>query len=142
MRKTYRSSFVLVEIMVVIAIISLVAAIAIPNLLRVRMNTNEISAITALRNMYSSLIMYYSSNGNSYPEQLANLTGYLNQALVDGEKTGYAFNYIRDSANKFHVNANPLIPGNTGGRYFYLDERSVVRFNESGEAGADDPSTK
>jgi len=35
-----------------------------------------------------------------------------------------------------------LIPGNTGGRYFYLDERSVVRYNESGEAGADDPPTK
>lgn len=138
MGKANRLSFTLVEIMIVIAIVVILAFISIPNLLRSNVNANEVSAIANLRSLYSSFIMYYGANNKTYPEQLSDMVSYINPALAAGEKSGYLFTYVRDSADEFHVNANPRIPGRTGVRYFYMDERSTIRANKSGEAGEDD----
>ena len=139
MKKRYRVSFTLVEIMIVIAIIVILAFISVPNLLRSNVNANEVSAIANLRSLYSSFIMYYGANNKTYPEKLSDMASYVNPALAAGEKSGYIFTYVRDSADEFHVNANPRTPGKTGVRYFYMDERSTIRYNTSGEAGEDDP---
>ena len=62
MRKIHRLSFTLVEIMIVVAIIALLAAIAIPNLLRARLNANETAAQATLATISSSNISYRSVN--------------------------------------------------------------------------------
>jgi len=138
-KKLYRSSFALVEIMIVVAIVMILAAITIPNLLRSNINANETTAIANLRNLYGAFVMYYGANNKTYPEFLSDMASYINPALANGEKAGYTFTYVRDSADEFHVNANPRIPGKTGVRYFYMDERSTTRYNKSGEAGENDP---
>lgn len=142
MRKRLKLSFTLVEIMIVIAIIIVLAFISVPNLLRSNVNANETSTIANLRNLYGAFVMYYGANNRTYPEQLSDMAGYINPALVNGEKSGYSFNYVRDSSDEFHINADPLTPGRTGARYFYMDETSIIRYNTSGEAGEDDPPAK
>ena len=142
MKKKHRLSFSLIEIMVAVAILMILAFIAIPNLLRSNINANEVSTIASLRNLYSAFIMYYGANNKTYPEQLVDMIGYINPALANGEKSGYTFDYVRDSADEFHVNANPRTSRRTGVRYFYMDERSTIRYNTSGEAGENDPPAK
>ena len=142
MGKKYRLSFTLVEIMIVIAIVLILAFISIPNLLRSNINANETTTIANLRSLYSAFIMYYGANNKTYPQQLSDMASYINPALANGEKAGYTFTYARDSADEFHVNANPRTPGRTGVRYFYMDERSTIRYNTSGEAGEDDLPAK
>ena len=142
MRRKHKLGFSLVEIMVAVAILMILTFIAIPNLLRSNINANETSTIANLRNLYSAFIMYYGANNKTYPAQLADMAGYINPALVNGEKSGYTFDYVRDSADEFYVNANPKIPRRTGVRYFYMDERSTIRYNTSGEAGENDPPAK
>ncbi len=142
MRKKHKLSFSLVEIMIAMAIVIILAFIAIPNLLRSNINANEVSAIASLRNLYSAFVMYYGANNKTYPEQLVDMIGYINPALANGEKSGYTFAYVRDSADEFHVNANPRTWRKTGVRYFYMDERSTIRYNVRREARANDPPAK
>jgi len=66
-RRQARSGFTLIEIMIVVAIIALLAAVAIPNVLRGRTSANESAAISNLRALVSSLEMYRSVN-NVYPD--------------------------------------------------------------------------
>ena len=70
------------------------------------------------------------------------MADYINPALANGEKSGYLYVYARNSADEFHINASPKTPGRTGVRYFYMDERSTIRYNTSGEAGEDDLPAK
>ena len=135
-------SFTLVEIMIVVAVIIVLAFMAVPSMLRASATSNEVSAMASLRSLYSGLVMYSANNNGVYPAQISDMSGYISPAIAAGEKSGYLFNYTRDGVNEFHVNVNPRIPGRTGGRYFYMDETNTIKYNESGEAGEDDPSAE
>ncbi len=142
MRKLSSPSFTLIEIMIVVAVILVLAFMVIPSMLRANATSNEVSAMANLRSLYSGLVMYSANNNGVYPTQLSDMSSYISPVLASGEKSGYLFNYTRDSADEFHVNANPQTPGKTGGRYFYMDETNVIKYNESGEAGEDDLSAE
>jgi len=136
--------FTLIELMIVVAIIAIIAAIAIPNLLRSRLLSNESTAISNLKAIVGAEVAYNSANG-SYTGDFADLTGADPPFLAGnwgGEnniKQGYTFTLGSTGSNNFTCNADPADPGESGIRYFYTDASGVIRFKTGGQAGAGDP---
>jgi prepilin-type N-terminal cleavage/methylation domain-containing protein len=144
MRKQQKG-FSLIELLVVVAIILIIAAIAIPNLLGARMSANEASSVGSIRTINTACITYsttYSSVG--YPATLANLgpavtadstaADLVDSTIVSGVKSGYTFVYAAGAPdangyiNSYTLNANPSAPGQSGIRYFFTDQSGVITY--------------
>ena len=91
--RIHHKGFTLVEIMIVVAIIALLAAIAIPNLLRAKVAANESAALARLKTLSTAAETYVMSNIGSYPGNEASLLGptppYINKALCAVTIAGY-----------------------------------------------------
>jgi type IV pilus assembly protein PilA len=143
-----QKGFSLIELLIVVAIILIIAAIAIPNLMRARMSANEASAVGSIRTINTSEVQYNSTYGIGFAAQLSNLgaTGsgcnassttacLIDSSLSLGTKSGYTFKAVADSANNnqtYTANANPLAIGQTGQRAFFSDQSGVIRYNTAG----------
>ena len=138
MRKVNRLSFTLVEIMIVIAIIALVAAIAIPNYLRNKMNANETVAQANLATISSANTSYTGANGfyGTLDDMITDNPPYIDSALDDVTgKQGYVFaNPEVPTLGSFMVSAVPLAPNKTGTRSFCVTEDGVIRVDPNGAA--------
>ncbi len=158
MRKR-QAGFSLIELLIVVAIILILAAIAIPSFLGSRMAANEASAVESLRTVQASLTAYaitYTSIG--YPAQLSNLGDggtspctptplqacLIDSTLAGGAKSGYVITYIQDASStpstRYTLNADPFSRGSTGRRSFYTDTPGVIRFNPAAVATSTDPA--
>lgn len=124
-----KKGFTLIELMIVVAIIAIIAAIAIPNLLRSRMQSNESSAIGNLRTIIGAEVAYNAAN-SIYAVTFAEMTA-ATPPFLDGDwtkaKSGYNFTVGGTTAN-FTSNADPVTAGTTGNRQFYTDASGVIRY--------------
>lgn len=126
-----KKGFTLVEIMIVVAIIVLLAAIAIPNLLRARLSANEATAIAAMRTLSTAMESYRAAQSPpAYPNALTNLNAsnppYIDSVLAGGNKSGYTFT-VAGGGNTYGITAAPQTANVTGVRSFYVDQSGVVR---------------
>ena len=132
---TKQSGFTLLEVMIVVAILAIIAAIAVPNYLRSRIQANESSAIQDLRVIGGAEITYYSANSSfgSFAELTAAIPEFINAGWVEGrEKNGYVFTLPVADQTNFQCFAEPLSPGNTGVKYFRIDSSGGIRYSLGG----------
>ncbi|MBI3318308.1 MAG: hypothetical protein HYZ90_04050 [Candidatus Omnitrophica bacterium] len=135
--------------MIVVAVVALLVAIAIPNLLRARHNANESTAVEAMRAFSTALESFRAAQTPpTYPVVARSLSAanptYLPASLTSATtpgtaRQGYYFTYTFISADSYAVQAAPAAAGTTGSRRFYVDETGVIRANPAAPAGPTDP---
>lgn len=142
--KRFGKGFTLVEIMIVVAIIGLLAAIAIPNLLRARVNANESASIAAMRTL-STALEGFRANTGAYPTTAAGLAALISPtsvpAYIDSllagataaasARQGYYYAYAQVDNNSYTLTATPATANVTGVRVFFVDQTGVIRLNNA-----------
>jgi len=148
------NGFSLIELLMVVTIILVIAALAIPSFMRSRISANETSAVASLRAIFTANMTYDTSYGNGYSPDLLSLAGtppatcqgadLMDGLLASGQKSGYSFTYIAGpvvpvgaagctpGTVTFTVQATPMVAGSSGQRSFCIDETGIVRFDQSG----------
>lgn len=147
--------FTLVELMIVVAIIAIIVTIAIPNLIRSRMSSNEAAAVGGLRTISTAqagfkTAAFADADGNGEGDygtltQLANPDGsgqaepFIDNVLGGGNKLGYVYTVnvtlgAGITPPSYMCFAVPAAPGLTGYRQYFVDETGVIRFTGDGSA--------
>jgi len=153
-------AFSLIELLIVVAIILIIAAIAVPNFLRSRIAANQASAIESLRVISSGEVAYSTTYGTGFSTSLMALgppasgqaasstaAGLVDDTLAAGYKSGYSFLYTpsmynaaTNTWNGYTLLANPATYGQTGGVYYYTDQSFVIHANSTTTASSTDTS--
>lgn len=128
-----RQGFSVMELLISVAVISVISALVVPTFLQSRIAANEALAIRAVGNVVASQISYSMTMGSgSYTTDLKALqkAGLTEDWVGSGVSGGYVFS-ISGSNTEFKVQARPLVFGSTGTRSFYSDQTGIIRFTET-----------
>lgn len=129
-----QQGFSLIELLIVVAVIGIIAAIAVPNLLRSRQAAQEASAISSMRTIATAQITYAATVGNGEFADLQALqaAGLIDEALGGGNKDGYDFE-CTPGEDTFTCTATPYDPENM--RTFTVAEDCVIRLQDGTPLG-------
>ena len=139
MPRDRQRGFSLMELLIVVAIILIIAAIAAPKLNTARMHTQEMAAIRQVGTLHTAQTQYFSQFGR-YATSLAELgppsggqpgpsgADLITGDLAQGLKTGYQFT-LQGTPTGYTVTAVPVTFGSTGRRTFFSDQSLVIREN-------------
>jgi type IV pilus assembly protein PilA len=153
---TQTDGFSLMELMVVVAVIFILLAIAIPGMREMMIHANEASAVASIRAINTAEASYQATYGG-YPESLGQLGGsepctksaetacLLDESLAGGEKSGYRFVAVGGNSSggantTYLASAAPDVFGRTGARMFCSTDRGVIRADQNA-AGSTTPPT-
>jgi prepilin-type N-terminal cleavage/methylation domain-containing protein len=153
--KKSSKGFSLIELLIVVAIILIIAAIAIPNLLRSRIAANQASAVGSLRTLNTAEITYSSTYNVGFTQTMSYLggaasanpastaAGLIDTVLASGSKSGYAFTYSAgptDTTGRINTYAFFAVPisSSTGTNYYFTDQSGVIRQNSTTTAQSSD----
>ncbi len=145
------SGFTLIELMICITIIVIIAAVAIPNLVRARMVSNEGAAVSNIRTIttveqqyQTAAILAFPSGMGQYgtlPQLAATAPSFIDEPLGLGRRQGFLYLVVPggvDGAPIFACNADPIVMDGTGSKGFFADESGVIRSAAGGVAGPGD----
>lgn len=164
--KNKPDGFSLIELLIVVAIILIIAAIAIPNFMRSRIAANQASAVGSLRTLNTAEFAYSSTYDKGFSATLGylgppasgasadfNHAGIVDRVLsgtasggstaMTSTKSGYLFTYspgplINGQVTAYTIRADPIDRGTTGTNSYYVDQTGVIRQNSSTQASASD----
>ena len=144
-----QNGFSLIELLIVVAIILIIAAMAIPNLIKARISANEASAVSSMRTYTSANVAYstivsadWISRNSCRPRagwrcvrRGANIVDPVLGSAAP-VKAGYSFTYtpvaVSGTNTNYTMNGTPIIVGATGQRNFFCDETGLIRYNATG----------
>lgn len=143
-----QKGFSLIELLLVVAVILIVSAIAVPSFMRSRMRANEANAVACIRVVHTAAVTYsITYSGLGYPALLANLGGaspctatpttacLIDDVLAHGVKDGYSYVWTGDGLTPsvgFTLTSAPQVVGSSGQRMFCTDQTGSIYYDPSG----------
>jgi len=143
-----QKGFSLIELLLVVAIILIIAAIAIPSFMRARMRANEANAVASLHVIHTAAVTYTTTYPDvGYPANLASMGGanpctasstqacLLDDLLSQGIKDGYSYVWTSDGLTPsvgFTLTATPQSVGNSGQNMYCTDQSGIIFYDTSG----------
>ena len=156
------AGFTLIELLIVMSVMLILMTLAVPQLLKLRKQANETSAVQSVRTIGQAELQYNSAYpANGFSCSLTTLGGtpgsgapsaqsaqLIDPALTAGQKAGYTFNIIgcskvtvnnQDMYTSYTITATPQSLGKTGDRGFCADENNTIRYDPAGGTNCTQP---